>query len=141
MSDADSLDYLQPGFDPRSLTVPRLRSILVAHNVPYTSSAKKSQLVDIFNEQLVPQAKRILAARARAKRTSRGIFDVESSQDTGSSNPFDSHDNHDDHDDHDERDDLPPPSLPPPTSTRRSRSPRKASARIKSEEPADLREG
>lgn len=134
MSDADSLDYLQPGFDPRSLTVPRLRSILVAHNVPYTSSAKKSQLVDIFNEQLVPQAKRILAARARAKRTSRGIFDVESSQDTGSSNPFDSHD---DHDDHDERDDLPPPSLPPPTSTRRSRSPRKASARIKSEEPAD----
>ena len=130
MADLESLDYLQPGFDPRSLTVPRLRSILVAHNVPYASSAKKSQLVDIFNEQLVPQAKRILAARARAKRSSRGIFDAESSQDSGASNPFDETDDHED---------LAPPSLPPPpraASTRRSRSPRKAaSTRIKSEEP------
>jgi len=25
----DEYDYLQPGFDPKSLTVPRLRSILV----------------------------------------------------------------------------------------------------------------
>lgn len=122
MSDAESADYLQPGFDPKSLTVPRLRSILVAHNIQYTSSAKKSQLLAIFNEQLVPQSKRILAARARAKRSSKGIFDVESSQEAGY-NPFD------------DRDDLPPPPPPPAASTRRSRSPRKASARIKSEEP------
>lgn len=122
MSDTESLEYLQPGFEPKSLTVPRLRSILVAHNISYASSAKKSQLVEIFNEQLVPQSKRILTARARAKRSSKGIFDVESSQDTSSSNPFD------------DREDLPPPP-PRPASTRRSRSPRKASARIKSEEP------
>ncbi|KAI1734344.1 Man1-Src1p-C-terminal domain-containing protein [Xylaria scruposa] len=119
MSDSESLDYLQPGFDPKSLTIPRLRSILVAHNVTYPSSAKKAQLVDIFNEQVVPQSKKILDARARAKRTSKGIFDVES---VSSSNPFDEHD------------ELAPP-LPPPVSTRRSRSPRKASARVKSEEP------
>ncbi|KAI0460231.1 Man1-Src1p-C-terminal domain-containing protein [Xylaria acuta] len=120
MSDPESLDYLQPGFDPKSLTIPRLRSILVAHNVAYPSSAKKAQLVDIFNEQVVPQSKKILDARARAKRTSKGIFDAESV--SSSSNPFDGHE------------DLAPPP-PQPVSTRRSRSPRKASARVKSEEP------
>ncbi|KAI0175715.1 Man1-Src1p-C-terminal domain-containing protein [Hypoxylon sp. FL1284] len=120
MSDSDSLEYLQPGFDPKSLTIPRLRSILVAHNVPYSSSAKKAQLVEIFNDQIVPQSKKILAARARAKRSSKGIVDAESQS---SSNPFD---------DFETQEDLAPP--PPPT-TRRSRSPRKASTRIKSEEP------
>ncbi|KAI1157192.1 Man1-Src1p-C-terminal domain-containing protein [Nemania diffusa] len=119
MSDSDNVDYLQPGFDPKSLTIPRLRSILVAHNVQYSSSAKKGQLIDIFNAQIVPQAKKILNERSRAKRTSRGIFDVES---ISSSNPFDEHE------------DLAPPP-PRPVSTRRSRSPRKASARVKSEEP------
>ncbi|KAI2618386.1 Man1-Src1p-C-terminal domain-containing protein [Hypoxylon sp. NC1633] len=114
MSDSESLDYLQPGFDAKTLTIPRLRSILVAHNVPYSSSAKKGQLVDIFNEQVVPQSKKILAARARAKRSSKGIVDAESQS---SSNPFEEHE-----------------ELPPPRITRRSRSPRKASARVKSEE-------
>ncbi|KAI1757221.1 Man1-Src1p-C-terminal domain-containing protein [Xylaria castorea] len=120
MSGSDSLDYLQPGFDPKSLTIPRLRSILVAHNVAYPSSAKKAQLIDIFNDQVVPQSKKILDARARAKRTSKGIFDADSV--SSSSNPFDGHE------------DLAPPP-PRPVSTRRSRSPRKASARVKSEEP------
>ncbi|KAI0818035.1 Man1-Src1p-C-terminal domain-containing protein [Xylaria sp. FL0064] len=120
MSDSESADYLQPGFDPKSLTIPRLRSILVAHNVPYASSAKKGQLVEIFNEQIVPQSRKILSARARAKRSSKGIVDAESV--SSASNPFDGHE------------DLAPPP-PRPVSTRRSRSPRKASARIKSEEP------
>ncbi|KAI0506103.1 Man1-Src1p-C-terminal domain-containing protein [Xylaria bambusicola] len=119
MSDSENVDYLQPGFDPKSLTIPRLRSILVAHNVPYSSNAKKGQLVEIFNDQILPQSAKILNARARAKRSSKGIFDVES---TSSSNPFDDHQ------------DLQPPP-PRPATTRRSRSPRKASARIKSEEP------
>ncbi|KAI0136569.1 Man1-Src1p-C-terminal domain-containing protein [Xylariales sp. AK1849] len=120
MSDTESVDYLQPGFDAKSLTMPRLRSILVAHNVNYPASAKKGQLVDIFNENVVPQAKKILAQRARAKRSSKGISnaDTESSQDN---NIFNQHE------------DLPPP--PPSTRARRSQSPRKASARIKSEEP------
>ncbi|KAI0383725.1 Man1-Src1p-C-terminal domain-containing protein [Hypomontagnella monticulosa] len=118
MSDPESLDYLQPEFEAKSLTVPRLRSILVAHNVPYSSSAKKAQLVDIFNEEIVPQSKKILAARARAKRSSKGIVDAESQS---SSNPFD------------EQEEL----APPPPITRRSRSPRKASTRVKTEELDD----
>lgn len=106
MSDSE-VDYLQSDFDPKSLTVPRLRSILVTHNVAYPASAKKPQLIDLFNEHVVPQARKLLAARARVKRMSQGIVDAESSQDT-----------------------LPAASIeedyPPPRSTR-FRSPRKSS--------------
>jgi hypothetical protein len=81
MSDTESLDYLQTGFDPNSLTVPRLRSILVSHEIPYPASAKKPQLIEIFTEHVLPQSRKILAARSRAKRTSKGITDADSSQD------------------------------------------------------------
>jgi len=73
-----TLQYLAADFDPTSLTVPRLRSILVEHDVAYPSSAKKSQLVDIFNDRVAPQASRILGARGRTKRSARGIEDVSS---------------------------------------------------------------
>ncbi|KAI0022952.1 Man1-Src1p-C-terminal domain-containing protein [Xylariomycetidae sp. FL0641] len=117
MSDMEGLEYLQPGFQPAALTVPRLRSILVAHNVSFPSNAKKAQLVELFNDQIIPQSKKILAARQRAKRSSKGIFDADSQS---SGNPFE------------EQEELAPPTH----NTRRSRSPRKASStQIKSEEP------
>lgn len=78
MSDTE-VDYLQPDFDPASITVPRLRSLLVRHNVQYPATAKKAQLVEIFNENVVPQAKRILDRRAKAKRSSMGITNVDNS--------------------------------------------------------------
>jgi hypothetical protein len=108
MSESE-VDYLQDGFDPWSLTVPRLRSILVTHNIQYPSAAKKPQLVEIFIEQVVPQSRKILNARARVKRMSRGIVDADS-QETASTDVMD--------EDHD--------LVPPPTATR-SRSPRKSS--------------
>lgn len=70
--------YLEPDFDPSSLTVPRLRSILVAHGVDYPASSKKAQLVDIFNDTVVPQSRRLRAANARVRRTSRGIENIPS---------------------------------------------------------------
>ena len=76
----DNLDYLASDFDPASLTVPRLRSILVHHNVNYPASAKKTQLIEIFNQTVVPQAHKILTAQSRVKRSSKGIEDVPSSQ-------------------------------------------------------------
>src|SRR5436305_1160945 len=82
MSDSESVDYLQEGFDPWSLTVPRLRSILVTHNVQYSGTAKKPQLVELFVDQVVPQSKKYLAARARAKRSSMGIVDADSQSTT-----------------------------------------------------------
>lgn len=82
MADEEELDYLQPGFDPASLTVARLRGILVEYDIPYSASAKKPDLVASFNEQLVPRARKILAARARTTRTSKGITDMPSSQES-----------------------------------------------------------
>ena len=119
MSDTESVDYLQDGFDPWSLTVPRLRSILVTHNVQYSATAKKPQLIELFEDEVIPQAKKYLAVRARAKRTSRGIVDADSQSTT--STDFDQ--------------DL----RPPPQLSARSRSPRK-STRIKhdSEDPEPL---
>lgn len=111
----DEYDYLQPGFDPKGLTVPRLRSILVAHDVQYPGTAKKPQLIELFNEGVVPKAKKFLDKQARAKRSSMGIIDMP----RGNSQTFDAFD-----------DEL----APPPQSVRRSRSPRKASARLRSED-------
>ena len=89
--------YLEPGFDPSTFTVPQLRSVLVAHSVNYPSSAKKKDLIDLFNDNVLSQARKLRAANARVKRTSRGIVDVPASQGT-------------DYDDEDEQ-------IPPPPST------------------------
>ncbi|KAK1600733.1 Man1-Src1p-C-terminal domain-containing protein [Colletotrichum navitas] len=110
----DDYEYLQPGFDPKSLTVPRLRSILVAHEVQYPATAKKPQLIQLFEDEVLPQAKKILAKQARAKRSSKGIVDAGSSQDTDFFEDYD--------------------LAPPPPRVTRSKSPRKASARLKSVE-------
>jgi hypothetical protein len=114
MSDTENLDYLQADFDPWSVTVPRLRSILVKHNVQYSSTAKKPQLIELFNDHIVPQAQKIINRNARAKRSSMGITDAHGLRSIN------------------ELDDV---ELPPPPSARRSRSPRKLSARVKPEEP------
>ncbi|KUJ23960.1 uncharacterized protein LY89DRAFT_692813 [Mollisia scopiformis] len=110
MSDTDSLDYLQTGFDPSSLTVPRLRSILVSHDIKYPSGAKKPQLVQIFTDKVLPQSRKILSARSRAKRTSRGITDADSQDSTVADEEV-----------------MPPPPTPRARASRRT-------TRVKSEE-------
>ncbi|EFR04983.1 hypothetical protein MGYG_07986 [Nannizzia gypsea CBS 118893] len=72
----DELYYLQPDFDLNTLTVPRLRSILVSHDISYPASAKKSQLVAILESEVIPQAKKLLRERDRVRRTSRGITNM-----------------------------------------------------------------
>ncbi|KAK7739977.1 inner nuclear membrane protein enriched at telomere/subtelomere region [Cytospora paraplurivora] len=79
MSDTE-VDYLQPDFEPASVTMPRLRSILVSQNVPYPATAKKAQLVEIFNENVAPRARKLLAQRQKAKRTSMGITNIDGSR-------------------------------------------------------------
>ncbi|KHN96490.1 Inner nuclear membrane protein MAN1 [Metarhizium album ARSEF 1941] len=114
MADAD--DYLQEGFDPRSVTVPRLRSILVTHNVDYPSTAKKGQLVDLVNHHVLSQASKLRAQRAKAKRSSLGFVNAGSAED--SNNALDEHDTR---------------SRSRHSSIRSSISPRKSSGRIKME--------
>ncbi|KAL1656254.1 inner nuclear membrane protein enriched at telomere/subtelomere region [Didymella pomorum] len=71
--------YFEPGVDSNKITVPELRSILLKHGVGYPSSAKKPQLVALFNESVAPQAAQVQRTHARTKRSTRGIVDVPSS--------------------------------------------------------------
>ncbi len=107
----NEMEYLSPSFDPTSLTVPRLRAILVSHDISYPASAKKSQLIDIFDRELVPRSRKILAARSRTKRTSRGITNMPSSQEHAV-----------DGDEGDDKSSMPPPLLPPISRSRSRRS-------------------
>lgn len=75
---ADEYDYLSPDFDLNSLTVPRLRSILVNHDVTYPASAKKAHLIRILEDEVLPQAKKLLRERERVRRTSAGITNMPS---------------------------------------------------------------
>ncbi|KAF2200454.1 hypothetical protein GQ43DRAFT_373760 [Delitschia confertaspora ATCC 74209] len=79
---ADENFYLASDFDPNQLTIPKLRSILLKHNVRYPPSAKKAVMVDLFNEHIAPQAARMLQSNARTKPSTRGIVDVPSSQES-----------------------------------------------------------
>ena len=85
----DELKYLSPSFDPSSLTMAELRNIFMTHDINYLASAKKPQLVEIFIQELKPKARKILAARDRVRRTSRGITDMPSSQEETANGDFD----------------------------------------------------
>ncbi len=104
------MEYLSPSFEPSSLTVPKLRGILISHDISYPASAKKSQLIDIFTQQLIPRSRRILAARSRTRRTSKGITDMPSSQESTV----------DGDEDEDDNASLMPPPPTPKRTTRKS---------------------
>ncbi|RLL96371.1 hypothetical protein CFD26_106557 [Aspergillus turcosus] len=116
---ADGLEYLSPGFDLNTLTVPRLRSILVSHDVSYPASAKKAQLIRILEEEVLPQAKKLLRERERVKRTSAGITDMPSRATSVASD-------YDGQRETVDRESMPPPPTPSTvstaTGTRRGRS-------------------
>ncbi|KZF22379.1 hypothetical protein L228DRAFT_248058 [Xylona heveae TC161] len=122
----DELEYLSPNFDPASLTVPRLRAILVAHDVPYPSAAKKAQLIELFEDHVVPEAERLLAARARTKRSSRGITDMPSSQEGSLAGD-------------DDEEEIVPTRAPPVTPRRRGRKSGKVAAEEEFDTPAATR--
>lgn len=94
----EELAYLQPDFDLKLLTVPKLRSILVSRDIAYPSSAKKPQLIQLVEDQVLRHSRKILNARARIKRTSRGITDMPSTQDSSTVG--------------EEGEEMPPPSMP-----------------------------
>ncbi|KAJ5349120.1 hypothetical protein MYU51_011963 [Penicillium brevicompactum] len=123
---ADELDYLYPDFDLNSLTVPRLRSILVNHDVPYPASAKKSQLIGILQDEVLPRARKLLRDRERVRRTSAGITDMGSRSNSVASD--------------DERDSMPPPPTPSTVGST-SRGQRGTSRRSTRHSTADTEDG
>ncbi|KAH3679693.1 hypothetical protein WICPIJ_008569 [Wickerhamomyces pijperi] len=56
----DESEYLQPDFDPKTLKVAQLRNILLQNDVDYVSSAKKADLIALFNANIKPTAARRL---------------------------------------------------------------------------------
>lgn len=73
----ESPAYLQPGFDPSTLRVAELRGLLLEHDVDYAMTAKKAQLVDLFNEHIASRAQRITDQRNNVRASSRGIVSVD----------------------------------------------------------------
>ena len=110
MAEEDDLFYLQPGYDLNKLTVPRLRNILVAHDVDYPSSAKKAQLMEQIESDILPKAKKLLRERDRVRRTSKGITDMSSQE--GTVEP----------DEDADRELMPPPPAPKTPRSRKSKS-------------------
>ncbi|KKZ64851.1 hypothetical protein EMCG_09228 [[Emmonsia] crescens] len=118
-SDSDSnneLAYLSPDFDLTSLTVPRIRSILVNHDVSYPASAKKAQLIEIMQNEVLPKAKKLLRERDRVRRTSRGITNMPKNETSLEGVDEDQR-----------RESMPPPSTPATSRRGRSRPSTRAS--------------
>ena len=59
-------EYLKPDFNPASLTVSQLLGILAHHDIRYPTQYTKAKLVDLFNAELKPKAKKF--TRERIKR-------------------------------------------------------------------------
>ncbi|RCK65122.1 Inner nuclear membrane protein SRC1 [Candida viswanathii] len=55
------MDHLKEGFDPSTLTSAQLRNVLNKYSIQYSSSATKSSLVDLFKQEITPNAKRLLS--------------------------------------------------------------------------------
>ncbi|WVW78875.1 hypothetical protein I302_100838 [Kwoniella bestiolae CBS 10118] len=69
--------YLAEGFDPSSLKVPQLRSILLAYGHGYPSTAKKADLIQAFEQNVLSQATALRAAAAKKiKPSNKGIITV-----------------------------------------------------------------
>lgn len=115
--------YFDPNVDSSKITIPELRSILLKHGVTYPSSAKKPQLVALFNDQVLPQAGKIQRTHARTKRSTRGIEDVPSSANSTTT-------------DEAEDETL---LAPPPTTRRTSRRTTRATTEEEPEPPAPTR--
>ncbi|RPD66053.1 hypothetical protein L227DRAFT_492274 [Lentinus tigrinus ALCF2SS1-6] len=59
-------EYLKPEFNPASLTVSQLLGILAHHDIRYPTQYTKAKLVDLFNAEIKPKAKKF--TRERIKR-------------------------------------------------------------------------
>jgi hypothetical protein len=106
----DELYYLQPGFNLNSLTIPKLRGILVQHDISWSSASKKAELIQIIEDEILPKAKKLLKERDRIRRTSKGITDMSSQDST-----IDADDVH-------ARDLMPPPPAPKTPRSRKSKT-------------------
>jgi hypothetical protein len=58
-------DYLEPDFDPSSLTVSQLLGVLGFHNIRYPTPYTKGKLVQLFNNEVKTRASRYKKERIK----------------------------------------------------------------------------
>jgi hypothetical protein len=58
-------EYLDPDFDPSSLTVNQLLGVFGFHNIRYPTPYTKSKLVQLFNDEIKPKMKQLKKDRAK----------------------------------------------------------------------------
>ena len=58
-------EYLNPDFEPASLTVPQLLSVFGYHNIRYPSPYTKAKLVQTFNQEIKPNAPKFRKEKLR----------------------------------------------------------------------------
>ena len=71
-------DYLNPDFDPATLTVPQLLGIFGYHNIEYHTPYTKPKLIQLFNDELRPQIgqfKKDRLSRQNSQASDDGITD------------------------------------------------------------------
>ncbi|GAA5932755.1 uncharacterized protein JCM15063_002194 [Sporobolomyces koalae] len=78
MTTPSAAAYLLPGFDPAKAKVAELRGILLAHDIPYSSAAKKPELVTLFKTRIVPLIPRLLAEISSVRASDDGVLDGDS---------------------------------------------------------------
>src|SRR3954466_11127008 len=83
----DETDYLTPDFDPNSLKIADLRRILQAHEISFSSSLKKADLVDLFERKVKPNAASILAQQKKVKPSGHGIQNMPGSSELATPPP------------------------------------------------------
>ncbi|KAJ3940759.1 hypothetical protein N0V92_013916, partial [Colletotrichum tropicale] len=72
----DDISYLHASFNPTSLTVPKLRNLLSAHEVTYTKAKNKADLLQLFEAHIVPRAAATIQAMSTVEKTDEGIVDA-----------------------------------------------------------------
>ena len=58
-------EYLEPDFEPTSLTVSHLLGILSYHNIDYPTPYTKTKLVQVFNSEIKPRATKFKKERLK----------------------------------------------------------------------------
>jgi hypothetical protein len=76
-------EYLDPDFDPTSLTNPQLLGVLGYHNIHYPTPYSKPKLVQIFNDEIKAKAGKLKKERLKKEKSlasDEGIIDGHSGQ-------------------------------------------------------------
>ena len=58
-------DYLKPDFDPSTLTISQLRGVLNYHDVNFPTTQTKPKLIQVFNDEIKPKAKKFTKERLK----------------------------------------------------------------------------